>query len=154
MVIKFDENIMLKKSLVSEKELSDTNCERLKKALIYIKNNLTDSDNNMYLTVDLLLDINNIITGLNNITLRQVNVKPYGCDKIYMDKDLIENKLYQLLDQFSVRKNNHRDFYFALLDNIHPFYDGNGELVRCYLLAISIRGYNFNSGSSIVNKGI
>ena len=28
------------------------------------------------------------------------------------------------------------------------------ELVRDYLLAISLRGYNFNETNSIVNKGI
>ena len=83
MVITRDEKIMLKKLLVSEKELSDINCERLKKALIYIKNNLIDSNNDIYLTVDSLLGISNIITGLNNITLRKVNFKPYGCGKIY-----------------------------------------------------------------------
>ena len=48
----------------------------------------------MYLTVDSLIEINNIITRAHNITLRKVNVKPYGFDKIYMDKELIEDKLY------------------------------------------------------------
>ena len=47
----------------------------------------------------------------NSITLRKVNVEPYGYDKIYMDKDLIEDKLYQLDDQFNERKINHRDFH-------------------------------------------
>ena len=47
----------------------------------------------MYLTVDSLIDINNIITGWNNITLRKVNVKQCGYNKMYMDKDLIEHKL-------------------------------------------------------------
>ena len=28
-----------------------------------------------------------------------------------------------------------------------------GELVRYYLLAISVRGYNFNKTGSMVNKG-
>ena len=41
----------------------------------------------MYLTVDSLIKTNNIITGSNNITLRKVNVKPYGFDKMYMDKE-------------------------------------------------------------------
>ena len=59
---------MLEKILVSEKELSDINFKRLKKA--YIKNNLIDSDNKMYLTVDSLTDINNIINGLNNFTIK------------------------------------------------------------------------------------
>ena len=40
--------------------MSNINFEKLKKALIYIKTNLIDSDNNMYLTVDLLIDISNI----------------------------------------------------------------------------------------------
>lgn len=37
MIITYDEKVMLKKVLVSEKALSDTNCSRLKIALIYIK---------------------------------------------------------------------------------------------------------------------
>ena len=40
--------------------------------------------------------MNNIITVLNNVTLIKVNVKPYGCDKMYMDKDWIDDRLYQL----------------------------------------------------------
>ena len=66
------------KILIFEKELSDINFERLKNALVYIKNNLIDSDDNMYLNVDSLIDINNVITGSNNITLR----KPRGYDKM------------------------------------------------------------------------
>ena len=42
----------------------------------------------MNLTVDCFIEINNIITDPNNITLRKVNVKHYGFDKTYMDKDL------------------------------------------------------------------
>ena len=44
--------------------------------MIYIKNNVIDSDNNINWTVDSMLEINNIITGSNNITLRNVNIKP------------------------------------------------------------------------------
>ena len=92
----------------------------------------------MYLTVDSLVDINNIITGSNNITLTKVTVKSYVYDKMYVDKDLIEDKLHELIDQFNDRKISHRDFYFTLLDKIHPFYDENGRLVRYYLLAAII----------------
>ena len=42
---------------------------------------------------------------------------------MYMDKDLMEDNLYELIDQFNERRINHRDFYFAFLSNIHPFYD-------------------------------
>ena len=104
---------MLRKILVLEKELSDSKFKRLEKALVYIKNNLTYSDNNMYLTFDSLIDTNNTITCSNNVTLRKVNVKSIGYNKIHIDKDLIEHKLYQLIDQFHGRKINHNDFCFG-----------------------------------------
>ena len=47
----------LKKMLVSEKELNDINFKRLKKALLDLTNNLIDSDNNMYYTIDSLIYI-------------------------------------------------------------------------------------------------
>ena len=118
---------MIRKILVSEKELSAITFKRLEKALVHKKNSLTDSDNNIYLTDDSLIHINNRMTGSNNNTLRKVNVKPYGYDKMYMDKDLTEDKLYLLIDKFHERKINHKDFYSKLIDNIHPFYDENGK---------------------------
>ena len=71
--------------------MSDINSERLKKTLIYVKNNLIDSDNNICLTADSFINISNIITGSNNITQRKVNVKPYRRDKTYMNKDLMHD---------------------------------------------------------------
>ena len=47
----------------------------------------------MYLTIDSLIDISNIITASDNITLRKVNVKPYGFDEMYMDQELIKEHL-------------------------------------------------------------
>lgn len=51
----------------------------------------------------LLIDwyLKQIDIGSNSITLIKVNVKPYECDKMYVDKDLIEDKWYQLLDKFN-----------------------------------------------------
>ena len=46
---------------------------------------------------------------------------------MYLDKDLKEHKQHQLIHQFSEGKINYRDFYIALFDNLHPFYDGNGR---------------------------
>ena len=92
---------MCKKILISEKVSGYINFERLRKALIYIKSNLIDSDNKIYLTVDSLININNAIISSNNITLKIVNIKPYGHHKMYMNKDLKEHKLYQL-DQFRI----------------------------------------------------
>ena len=54
--------------------------------------------NKFDLTADSLININNIRTCLNNITLRKFNVKPYGYDEMYMDKNFIEDKLYLQLD--------------------------------------------------------
>ena len=71
MVTICDEKIFLKEMLVSEKELSDINFEKLKKCWCTLK---IDTDN-MYLTVDSLIDINNIIGHSNNKTLRKVNLK-------------------------------------------------------------------------------
>ena len=73
------------------------------------KNNFIDSDYNMHMIVDSLININNIITGFNDITLRKV--KPNKYDKMYMDKDLIEDKLHEIIDQFNERKINDRDFF-------------------------------------------
>lgn len=46
-----------------------------------------------------------------------------------MDKYLIEGKLYQLMDQFK-EKINHREFFLVLIENIYPFYDGNGKTCK------------------------
>ena len=83
----------------------------------------------MYWTVDSLIEINNI-TGSNNINFRKVNVKPYGFNKMYMDKELIEDTLYQIIDQFNERKITSTEFYSILLNKIHPFYDGNGRTCK------------------------
>ena len=69
-----------------------------------IKNSFTDSDNNLFLTVDSLIAINNIMTSSNNITLKKVFVKFCGYDKMYMNKDSLEKKWYQLIDQFDEEK--------------------------------------------------
>ena len=72
--------------------------------LSYIENDLKDYGNNMYFRVDSLIQISNIITGQNNITLRKVSVVQYRFDKFFMDKDLIEDKLYQIIFQVNERK--------------------------------------------------
>ena len=45
---------------------------------------------------------------------------------MYMDKELIEDKIYQIKDQFNEKKLHLQSFYSKLLNKIHPFYDGNG----------------------------
>ena len=66
---------VIKEIVISEKEFTDT-IKDYKNDLVYIKNNLIDSDGNMYLIVDSFIEINNIITGSNNIKiLREVNIR-------------------------------------------------------------------------------
>ena len=92
----------------------------------------------MYLTVDTLTYMKKIITDSSNIALRKVHVKLHGYDKMYIDKDLIEDKLYQLIDKFNERKIDHRDFYFILLSNRHLFWEDNEK--TCKILFVR----NFN----------
>ena len=66
--------------------------------MVYIKNSSIDTDGGMYLSVNFLIEINTIITGSNNITLRKLNVKPYVFEKLYMDKESIEYNLYKIID--------------------------------------------------------
>ena len=66
---------IIKWILILDREITDTNYERLEKTLVYIKNNSIDSDGNMHLTVDSFIKINSIITGLNNITLKKKLMK-------------------------------------------------------------------------------
>ena len=63
--------------------------------MIYTENNLISSDGNIYLIVDSLIKINHIITGSNKFTLGKVRLNPYEFEKMYVDKDLMEDKLYQ-----------------------------------------------------------
>ena len=66
--------------------------------MVYIKNSSIDTGGGMYLSVNSLIEINTIITGSNNITLRKLNVKPYVFEKLYMDKESIEYNLYKIID--------------------------------------------------------
>ena len=61
--------------------------------------------------------------------MRIVNVKPYGLDKIYMGKDLIEDRLYRI-DQFNEKKITLAKFYSILLNKINPFCDGDGKTIN------------------------
>ena len=48
--------------------------------------------------------MNNIISGLNNITLRKGNLNLYGFNKMYIDKDVTDDNLYQIINQFNEEK--------------------------------------------------
>ena len=79
----------------------------------------------MFLTMDSLIRLNNIITRSKNAHLRTHNVKAALCSKYYMEHDKIEVALYSLVDNFSDRRITHKQFVHLFLDQIHPFADGN-----------------------------
>ena len=47
-----------------------------------------------------------------------------------MGKSLLEPSLHRLIDQFNDRKLSHKEFCTIFLDNIHPFWDGNGRTYK------------------------
>ena len=107
-------------------------------ALVYIKTNLIVTHDGMHSTIDSLIEVNDIESGSNKITLKKVNVKQSGFDKIYVDKEVIERRLYQIIDQFNERKITATKFYSILsINKIQPFYVEIVERVRyCLLLMI------------------
>ena len=86
------------KILVLEKELTETTYKKLQEILVCTKNNFIFINSGMYLKVESLIETNNIIIGSNNISLRKVNLKPYRFDKMYIDQELIKDKLYQIIE--------------------------------------------------------
>ena len=69
------------KILISEKEFTETYYKWFQEGLVCI---LIDTNGGMCLTVQTLIETNNIIAGSNNVTLAKFNVKPHRFDKIYM----------------------------------------------------------------------
>lgn len=60
----------------------------------YKEKKLINSDGDMYLIIDTLIEINNIMFGSYKIYLRKINVTPCEFDKILIGKDLKEFNLY------------------------------------------------------------
>ena len=127
----FDQIFMI---LNEEKEMNEVNFSRMVKAYKYIQRELLTTDGDLFLTVDSLITLNNIITNSNSILLRQTNVKPAGYNKQYMHFNYIESELYRLIDQFNDRYISKRYFIKKFLNEIHPFLDGNGRLVKLCLI--------------------
>ena len=128
----FDQIFMI---LNEEKEMNEVNFSRMVKAYKYIQRELLTTDGDLFLTVDSLITLNNLITNSNSILLRQTNVKPAGYNKQYMHFNYIESELYRLIDQFNDRYISKRYFIKKFLNEIHPFLDGNSRLVKlCFII--------------------
>ena len=123
----------IKRTLEEEREISNLNALRLKSAYHFRRHYLINSKGDLFLTMDLLIRLNNIITGAHNIHLRIHNVRPAGYRCIhYMTFDKIEAVLYGLVDNFSDRRITHREFARIFLDQIHAFADGNGRTCKIF----------------------
>ena len=118
--------------LAEEKELDqlEKKLNGLKLAYLFRTTELLSIEGDLFLTVDSLITLNNYITSSNNLSLRQINVKPAFYNKQYMDFRDIETELYILIDQFNDRYISTRDFCKKFLDEIHPFSDGNGRTLK------------------------
>ena len=46
---------------------------------------------------------------------------------MHMDKELIEDKLDQIMDQFNEINITTTEFFKAPINNLHVFYEGNGR---------------------------
>ena len=79
--------------LLEEDEFINLNYDLMQSTLEYQNTYLKDKNGELFLTVDSLITLNNIITNSRNLFLRNVNVKPGGFDKMYLDKTLIEPAL-------------------------------------------------------------
>ena len=92
--------------LKEEPEIDTINASRLK-AYDFRNSYLIDSAGDLYLTVDSLIRMNNLITGSKNTYVRTCNVKPAGFNRQYMEANKIEAALYGLVDDFNDRKITH-----------------------------------------------
>ena len=69
----------------------------MKQTLDYKEKYLQNKDGDMFLTLDSLIVVNNLIAGHNNTELRKVNVKPEGYSiSTYYPWWCVESSLYTL----------------------------------------------------------
>ena len=115
--------LALIKVLKEENEFNVQNAMRMKYACDFKNQELINKDRDLFLTVDSLIRINNIITNSHNLHLRRHNVKPAGYNKQYINVSRIEAELYSLVDKFNDRGITSRAFCDTFLDKIHPFAD-------------------------------
>ena len=127
------EHQLLTKILIEEGEFNEVNLRRLTPAYIFKKTFLTTSNNNLYLTLDSLIEINNIILNKHTQKLRQTQVKPLAYNFQYMHFSKIETNLQSLIDRFNDRQLTKTKFLKEFLD-IHPFLDSNGRTVKVLMI--------------------
>ena len=106
----------------------------MQRTLKYKNMFLTSKSGDLFLTVDSLITLNDIITGSQYIGLKDINVKPAGYSKIYLGKSFAEAALHCLVDQFNDRIVSHKDFCRIFLDQINPFRAGNCKRYKIWFV--------------------
>ena len=107
--------LALIKILKEEDEFTVQNVMRMKYAHNFKNQEFINKDGDLFLTVDSLIRINNIITNSYNLHLRRHNVKHAGYNKQYMNASRIEAELYSLIDKFNDRRITPRAFAIPFL---------------------------------------
>ena len=111
-------------------EFNVQNVMRMKYACDFKNQEVINKDGDLFLTVDSLIRISNIITNSHNLHLRRHNVKPAGYNKQYKDASRINTELCSLVDKLDDRRITSRTFCDTFLDKIHPFADGNSRTCK------------------------
>ena len=128
---KLSKIIMIKSILYSENENNFINYKSIWKAYNGIADSLIKEN---LLTVDEIVYINYIIIRSRKYGFRNIDVKPFGYEKKYMDWNLINKNMYILIDLYNGKKLKYSELFKNFLE-IHPFIDGNGRTIK---LIISI----------------
>ena len=142
-----NKNKILRQILIDENENTNLNYERLAQAYLYIQKNLKTSENDLFLTYQGLIDVNNLILNVCNSCLRLKQVKPKGYNYHYMDYRKITFHLQIIIDDWNARYLTVNRFIKYFLQ-IHPFLDGNGRTCKSYLLDFSKENINLDNGSA------
>ena len=114
--------------LKQEGELTAVNYMRLHETW-HLKKHMNNEEVDLFLTLDSLIELNNIITRKKNNGLRVINVKPAGYNCMYMHYNNINFALQILIDNCNDRRITKTEFFKRFLE-IHPFEDGNGRTVK------------------------
>ena len=124
---------ILKQILKEEKEFNVKNEMQLVKAYLFKKEYLLTKENELFLTLDSIIEVNNIILNKKNQSLRKWQIKPVGFNFEYMHFSKIEQQLQILIDNYNDRMISKKEFLNLFL-SIHPFLDGNGRTVKILMI--------------------
>ena len=110
----------LEKILIEENEFTELNLKLLGKAYLFKEKHLKTKHNDLFLTFDSPIEINNIILNKRNSSLWRGQLKPQGYNFEYMHFSITDLHLQILIDNFKDRLISKKEFVNKLL-YIHPF---------------------------------